>query len=529
MTEPLRVLLLEDSRFDAELLREHLLRHRPDARLDIAANEADYRRALAAARYDVILSDYEVPPYDGGQALDHALQVAPGTPFIFVSGVIGEDNAVELLKRGAIDYVSKGRLGRLPLVLDRALREVAEREAREAATRQLRAAREDAERANRAKDRFLAVLSHELRTPLTPIAAAAYVLERTATVPEPHRHLLPMIQRNVALEARLIDDLLDLTSISAGKLVLRTAPVDMHALVRNVIDMLQPEADTPRAALDVQLGAPASVVQADEARMQQVVWNIVRNAFKFTPPEGRVELRTAVEDGQFVFSCADTGIGIEPAALARIFAPFEQADEDVTRRYGGLGLGLAIAHGVVREHGGRIAAHSEGPGRGARFTLRLALADTPVDAKANAPAGAPHPSSATAAPDGDARMQAARDPAAARRRLLLVEDSADAAEILRMHLHEQGYAVTVAGTRAAALGALESGAFDVMVSDLGLPDGSGLDLARAWADRVPAIALSGFGTAADREASRAAGFREHLVKPAGPADLREAIERVLAA
>ncbi|RZJ18705.1 MAG: PAS domain S-box protein, partial [Haliea sp.] len=397
MSEALKVLLLEDSRFDAELLREHLLAIRPGTSLEVVTDEPGFTGALAARRFDVILSDYELPGYGGAQALEHARAAAPGVPFIFVSGVIGEDNAVEMLKRGATDYVSKGRLGRLQVVLDRALREVAARQARDDAERQLREAgtiytrlvdslpeyavllldaegrirswnraaqhifghdahevvghsarmlftpedsahgvleaemrtaretgkasdnrwmqrksgatfwaegvlaplfsedeangaggytkilrdgtdawqaaqavrnaRDEAERANRAKDRFLAVLSHELRTPLTPIGAAAHVLERSAVVPPEHAHLLAMIRRNVALEARLIEDLLDLTAISSGKVSLRLAPVDMHRLIQVVVDMVADQISERQLRLTLDLRATQPVVQADEARM----------------------------------------------------------------------------------------------------------------------------------------------------------------------------------------------------------------------------------------------------------------------
>ncbi|HYF19551.1 MAG TPA: PAS domain S-box protein, partial [Ramlibacter sp.] len=447
---PLRVLLLEDSRFDAELLREALIASYPNAQLQVVRDEAGYVAALAAQRFDLILSDYELPGFSGEQALAEARAKNPRVPFIFVSGVIGEDNAVEMLKRGATDYVSKGRLPRLPLVIDRALREVAQREARESAQVQLREAnavfarvvdslrnyavilvdtagtihswnqaacdifgyrpddmigtsaeilftpedresgafrremaqalragkaddnrwllrrdglrlwaegvlmplhndagehsgfckivrdatsdyrdaealrlaKEEAERANQAKDRFLAVLSHELRTPLSPIATAAHLLERTATVPPKYQHLLPMIQRNVALEARLIEDLLDLTAISAGKVSLKPRLVDIHGLVQVVVDMLDAQIKEKHLHLRLDLAAPSAQVQADEARMQQVLWNLLRNAIKFTPEHGLVQVRTRQEGGWFALDVRDSGIGIEADALPRIFSAF---------------------------------------------------------------------------------------------------------------------------------------------------------------------------------------------------------------
>ncbi|RYX93641.1 MAG: response regulator [Comamonadaceae bacterium] len=658
--EGLKVLLLEDSRFDAEILRENLLAMRPDATLDVVTGREGFVQALADRRYDVILSDYELPGYGGAQALDHALQVAPQTPFIFVSGVIGEDNAVEMLKRGATDYVSKGRLGRLSVVLERALREVAQRDAtgkaerllREAgamyarvveslrdyavilldadgnirtwnpaageifgydtaevagrsarllfteqdrahgvfehemdtaraqgkagdnrwmlrkngstfwaegllaplfrdsgsrdsrgdvsdpaaaepggytkilrdgtqawqAARALEDARDEAERANRAKDRFLAVLSHELRTPLTPIGAAAHVLEHNASVAPEHRHLLPMIRRNVALEARLIDDLLDLTAITSGKVNLRMAPVDMHRLVGVVIDMLADQVSERQLRLSVQLEAQTAYVEADEARMHQVIWNILRNAVKFTAPGGAITLKTESVAGQFIFSCTDNGIGIEPAALSRIFTAFEQADTEVSERFGGLGLGLAIARGLVNEHDGELSVRSDGRGEGATFTLMLnALPD------GDSAGTLPVPGSADAGLPSFANA-AGKD---IELRLLLVEDNPDSADVLRMGLQAYGYAVTLASSRAGALAAGRQADFDVVVTDLGLPDGSGLDIGRALSPRCPVIALSGYGTPQDIERSTAAGFSGHIVKPADFSAVHSMVQKVL--
>ncbi len=635
--QALGVLLLEDSRFDAELLREALLAVYPRARLEVVRDEAGFTAALAGGGWDLILSDYEIPGFSGEQALQFARAQSARTPFIFVSGVIGEDNAVEMLKRGATDYVSKGRLTRLPLVIDRALREVAQRQGKEQAQLQLREAndiyarvvdslrnyavilldaagsirtwnraaqdifgftreevlgrsaellftpedraagtfagemrealrkgkadddrwllrrdglrlwaegvlmplyteqrehsgyckivrdataeyrdaqalrlaKEEAERASQAKDRFLAVLSHELRTPLAPIATAAHLLEKSVPVPDKYRNLLPMIQRNVALEARLIDDLLDLTAISAGKVSLRPKVVDMHQLVRVVLDMLEASIREKSLQLAVELAAPSAAVLADEARMQQVLWNLLRNAIKFTPAEGRVAVRTEVEAGQFVLRCSDTGIGIAPEALPRIFSAFEQADREVSQRFGGLGLGLAIARGLVAEHKGELSVASAGRGQGATFTLRLKLhveaADPAAQAAAGAGAGADHGW-----------------------RVLLVEDNVDAAETIVMCLEAYGWRVTHAATCAAALRTAAEGGFDVVLTDLGLPDGSGIDVGRQLSPNLPVVALSGYGAPPDLKQSAMAGFAGHLTKPADPGVVHAALLKAVA-
>ncbi|MEJ7929011.1 response regulator [Ramlibacter sp. AN1015] len=637
----LRVLLLEDSRFDAELLRESLLLSYPQALLAVVNNERDFTEAVEHGHWDVVLSDYEIPGFSGEQALTLARERSPATPFIFVSGVIGEDNAVEMLKRGATDYVSKGRLNRLPLVVDRALREVAERNARgEAQVRlreandvyarvvdslrgyavilldlhgevrawnrgateifrlqpkdiigapiarlftpedraarvpeqelqqalstgkaddnrwllrgdglrlraegiliplrgddgrasgfckilrdatadyrdaeALRKAKEEAERANQAKDRFLAVLSHELRTPLAPIATAAHLLERVATVPEKFGNLLPMIQRNIALESRLIEDLLDLTAISAGKLNLKIDTVDMHKVSRAVADMLDEQVREKQLTLELDLAAPCALIDGDEARMQQVVWNLVRNAVKFTPTGGRILLRSHCEGGDFILQCTDTGIGIDTQALSRIFEAFEQSDREVSNRFGGLGLGLAIARGLVAEHGGDISAASDGPGRGATFTLRLGLQPSAA-AEHGVVSSIPSPRAGGGGGGGQ--------------RVLLVEDNLDAAETIALCLESFGWQVTHAPTCAEALQKAERDEFDVVLTDLGLPDGSGIEIGRVLSPRLPVVALSGYGATPDLRRSAMAGFSGHLVKPAHPEAVHAALQKALA-
>jgi PAS domain S-box-containing protein len=633
---PLRVLLAEDSRLDAELLRVQLERSGPDAQLEVVRDEAAFIAALREPAWDVVLSDYELPGFTGADLLAHRNRLAPQLPFIFVSGVIGEDNAVELLKQGATDYVSKSRLARLGPVLQRALREAGERHARERAERQLRqadltfarvldslpdyavmlldedgliqywnraarlifgypaeevlgasaallfapqddppqalaselrlarahgkasdkrwlvtrdgrrlwaegvlavlededgerrgfcklvhdgtarhlaaealrAAKEEADRANQAKDRFLAVLSHELRTPLAPITTAVHVLEKAVSLDERHRDLLPMIRRNVALEARLIDDLLDLTAINAGKVTLRKERVDMHQLVQAVVAMVDDTLRDKQIELDLALEARDPFVEADQARMQQVLWNIVRNALKFTPHGGRVLVRSENAGGEFRLACCDSGIGIAREALARIFSPFEQADADVARHYGGLGLGLAIAQGLMAQHGGRIDASSDGRGRGATFSITL-------------PGAAPTRAVASRA--------AAPEPAPSqRKRLLLVEDNEDAAMVLALCLEEYGYVVQHVATCADALRVADTAEFDAVLTDLGLPDGSGLEVGRVLSTRLPVVALSGYGRDQDRQRSQAAGFAAHLVKPADPDQVHACLSRLMA-
>lgn len=377
----------------------------------------------------------------------------------------------------------------------------------------LRAAKEEAERANRAKDRFLAVLSHELRAPLAPIATAAAAL-RSGTPLDPARQdsLIAMIQRNVALEARLIDDLFDLSAISSGKLPLAREAVDMHAAAASALDMVRAAAQERGVALAFDWSATRSRVDGDPTRLQQILWNLLRNAVKFTPQGGHVRL-SGCDDaagGSLSIECSDDGIGIPAAALGAIFDPFAQADENVARRYGGLGLGLSIAKSLAEMHGGALAARSPGPDLGAFFTLTLPTRDVPEPVEASAVQEA---------------LASARPLS-----VLLVEDEPDAAEAMAMALEIGGVRVRLARSLAQARNALAGPErFDAIVTDLGLPDGSGLDVAAMPSRPIPLIALSGFGGPEAEARSRAAGFRAHLVKPATAESVLAALRAALSA
>ena len=266
-----------------------------------------------------------------------------------------------------------GAFGLRQALIGIVLRHVQERAVTADVISRVTIAREAAERADTAKTQFLAILSHELRTPLGAITSAAELLERFADVPAKFAGLLPMIKRNVALESRLIDDLLDLSSISAGKLNLVFAVVDVHSLVMQVVEMLKQDIDKKELRIDIDLAAADARVKADPVRMQQVIWNVLRNAVKFTAHAGKIRLHSELDGADFVLSCTDNGIGIDPDALTRIFNAFEQADGNISQRFGGMGLGLAIAAGLVRGHGGQLIASSEGRGLGAMFTIRMPI------------------------------------------------------------------------------------------------------------------------------------------------------------
>jgi PAS domain S-box-containing protein len=371
-------------------------------------------------------------------------------------------------------------------------------------------AKERAEAASRAKDEFLATLSHELRTPLTPVLMMATALGEEPVMTPAMREQLAMMRRNIELEARLIDDLLDLTRINRGKLTIEPVTADVHQLLSYTAEIVLSD----RLGKDVSIVFKPEAVQhhalADATRLQQVFWNLIKNAIKFTPAGGSILVSTRNDaEERIILSVEDTGIGISAEALPRIFEAFEQGDAAGQHRYGGLGLGLAISKAIMEAHGGSIAVASEGPGRGAVFTVVLKSVPAPVS-----------PVQDNAVFSGAARGL----------RLLVVEDHETTRAVLAQLLSRRGHVVTTAGSKQEALSIYGDGIYDAVISDLGLPDGSGLELMREIQRLrpVPAIALSGYGMEDDLRLSKEAGFFAHLVKPVNLDQLRHLIEQIAA-
>jgi signal transduction histidine kinase len=402
-----------------------------------------------------------------------------------------------VLVRGQTNLGEDSQPGRLTAVsLDITARKEAERE-------QVRL-REEAVRASRAKDDFLAALSHELRTPLNPVLLVASDAVQDPELSPDVRESFEMIRRNIELEARLIDDLLDLTSIVRGKLAVRKEVCDLHALLSDALAAVRQDFTEKDITLAVSLGARRPEVYADELRIVQVFINVLKNAAKFTPTGGRVTVETVVEDGgMFSIRVTDTGIGMTPEEIARAFDAFEQGDHaspQGSHRFGGLGLGLAISLRLVELHDGTLAATSQGRDRGTTFTVRLPVHREEGADKSGSGASAQPSSGRTDGPG---------------RRLLLVEDHESTRQALGKLLQKRGYEVVTAGSVAQALACAEAGRFDLVISDLGLPDGDGAMLMIALRDRfgLGGIALTGFGMDEDIERCRAAGFTAHLTKP----------------
>jgi signal transduction histidine kinase/ActR/RegA family two-component response regulator len=373
---------------------------------------------------------------------------------------------------------------------------------------ELLVAKKTAENANKAKDQFLAALSHELRAPLSPVLMMSTAMELDPAVPVEVREQAGIIRRNAELEARLIDDLLDHSRIRHGKLNLVRSPVDIHDVLTQTEEIVRSEGTSKRVAIVFEKRAPDHFVFGDSARLQQVFWNIIKNGVKFTPSGGEVRIVTSNSDDELLVRVTDTGVGIAPDALPKIFQAFEQGSLP-TGSFGGLGLGLAISRAIVQMHGGRIEAESEGVGCGATFSVALTTVAPPVAAEPIAPV--------LAAESGKLR-------------LLLVEDHDSTREVLARILQRAGHKVLGAATGTQALDLLQiAGPFDALISDLGLPDRSGFDLLReirATHPAIPAIALSGYGMDEDVKRAKDAGFTAHLVKPIPFDQLRAILDQI---
>jgi len=513
-------ILVVDDRADKLLAYEVML---AELNQDIvcARSGKEALRHLLQRDFAAILLDVNMPGLDGFEtaALIRQRQRSETTPIIFVSAV---NDTVSHISRGyslgAVDYILT------PVVPDilrakiavfvelfkktEQIKRQAEERAnliREQATAEQ--ARAEAERASAAKDRFLAMLSHELRTPLTPVLASVFCLEQENNLSEGLRESLQLIRRNVELEARLIDDLLDLTRISKGKVQLSFEIVDAHRLLRNALEICQSEIEQKKLELRTEFEANKVYLQADPARLQQIFWNLIKNAVKFTPNGGKLSVRTTNNgEGQFCVEVEDSGCGIDSELLPKVFHAFEQGADT---QLGGLGLGLAISKALVEAHHGLINAQSDGRNQGARFTTLFPTCERNTTPKPND------------APRSTSERRSVR--------LLLVEDHEDTNRSLTRLLRRRGYDVYPAYDVRSALDLAATKQFDVLVSDIGLPDGSGTDLLKALRAKgeVLGIALSGYGMEEDVRRSRDVGFSHHLVKPVDINKLDSIIQAVL--
>jgi signal transduction histidine kinase/ActR/RegA family two-component response regulator len=375
--------------------------------------------------------------------------------------------------------------------------------------------------ANRLKDEFLATLSHELRTPLNAVLGWTRVLRAASVPPTTQDRALESIERNARAQARLIEDLLEVSRIVTGKLRLQVRPADLAAIVDSAVEVVQPAAAAKRIQVVPKITVRPAMTSGDPDRLQQVVWNLLSNAVKFTPPGGEVTVQLRRDQG-FVVTVTDTGIGIEPSFAPHMFEPFRQADGTASREHGGLGLGLAIVRQIVELHGGTVTARSDGRGRGTSFEVRL-----PSELATEAPPARIETGPATLPPpEINPRLLAGV-------RVLVVDDEDDARELLQTTFEFYGAEVHAAGSAAEAMQIFEHVTPDVLISDIGMPFEDGFSLIKRVRARqpdrgglVPAVALTAYAAPSDRLAALAAGYQAHVPKPYEPAEIATLVERL---
>jgi PAS domain S-box-containing protein len=425
-----------------------------------------------------------------------------------------------------VPMVARGRpIGTLTFIATRAERRYGEADlalARDLAQRAANAVDNarvyaEAEGANRAKDQFLATLSHELRTPLTAMLGWVLMLQSGRLSGDAAAAALASIERNTRVQTQLINDLLDISRIVAGKLQLERRPVDLRVVIGHALDSVRRAAESKRLTVGCAIVPEAAWVPGDAVRLEQVLVNLLGNAVKFTPEGGHIEVQLDAEDALARLTVTDTGQGIEPAVLPHVFDSFRQADSSSTRRHGGLGLGLAIVRRLVDMHHGQVAAFSAGKDRGATFVVRL-----PRLPEAERPTSSP-------AETRRARQEAGL-PRLDRVRALVVDDDDDSRRFVETVLTASGAEVRVAGSVDAALEVLDTTYVDVLVSDIGMPGSDGYDLIarlrtreREHGGRIPAVALTAYASEEDRDRALAAGFSAHVPKPVSPGALARAV------
>jgi signal transduction histidine kinase/ActR/RegA family two-component response regulator len=377
-------------------------------------------------------------------------------------------------------------------------------------------ARAKAEEADRAKDQFLAMVSHELRTPLSPILAWSRMLKTGKLTEDRERRAVEAIERNASTQAQLIEDLLDVSRIVTGKLRLDVRPIAPGKVVETAVDSLRPSADAKHIRLQLVLDPNAGMVLGDPDRLQQVVWNLVSNAIKFTPKGGRVHVALERVNSHAELSVTDTGRGIAPELLPHVFERFWQADGGIQRRHGGLGLGLAIVRHLVEAHGGEVSAHSDGLERGTVFVVKLPVMVTTEYATHPA---RQHPSARGKALVSDLVSLEGR-------RALVVDDEPDSNEVVAALLTSRGAEVRVAASAEQALAILDRWRPDVIVSDIGMPEEDGYSFIGRVRARppekggcIPAVALTAYARVEDRVQILTAGFQMHVAKPVDPSEL----------
>ncbi len=485
-------------------------------RVNTAASGEEAISLLESTEYDLVLTDLHMEGGDGLSVLSEIRRRAPLTISVVLTGFASVESAIAALQEGAYDYLVKpcdidimrhtirrGVEHRRLMLAEQKARADLEQLNRDLELRiaertvELTILNEELAEANRAKDVFLATLSHELRTPLTPVVGWIKLLRSGNLDTRGVAQALDAIERNAWLQSRLIDDLLDTSRIATGKLHFEPQVTDLNMSVRAAIDTVRASAASRNIDLVVDLFASPLVVMGEPVRLQQIAWNLISNAIKFTETGGKVTVVTRRDDSEAKLAVEDTGIGIDPGFLPHVFDRFRQADGSTSRMHGGLGLGLAIASALARMHSGRLEVESEGVGHGSRFTLSLDSAreatvlDEPVGEKPHSFVGLD---------------------------ILLVEDSEDTLALLKTIFAQEGAKVTTATSAAEALDLVATKKPGLIISDLGMPEMDGYEFLKHVRRRpdmreVPAIAISGYASEDDRKRALGVGYAALVAKP----------------
>ena len=527
---PLHILLVEDNPTDALLVDsaldemvgwEPVLTHRE------RLSEATV--ALRQQKFDVVLLDLNLPDGQGLDNFTRLQDVSPATPVIMLTGLADEVTALKALQRGAADYILKGETD--ARLLERSVRYAIERKKQENSRMELaraRIARAEAEAANRSKDEFLATLSHELRTPLNAILGWASLLRGGQLGPADATQALETIERNARVQAQLIEDLLDVSRIIAGNLKLTLTNLQISDVAHIAVDALKPAADRKKIQVRV-VASPALPVRGDATRLQQVIWNLVSNAIKFTPPHGEVtvEVAPAPKDrpSGVEVRVVDSGQGIEPGFLPHVFDRFRQADSSATRRHGGLGLGLAIVRHLVEMHGGQVSALSPGTGLGATFAVFLPYSKDQPDAD-NPTLGLNGLVVEVGSPD---HHRSSLGHLLRGIRILTIDDDDDTREFVRTTFARVGAEIKAADGPAEALDMIAKWTPQIILCDIGIPGMDGCDLLHALrrvlpnSENIPAVALTAYASAGEQQRFLEAGFAGFIPKPTTSEALQESV------
>jgi signal transduction histidine kinase len=539
VTRRVNILVVDDR--DENLMALEAVLDDPAYRVVRARSGREALKEVLEQDFALILLDVVMPGVDGYEtaSLIRERPRSRQTPIIFLTANdFGANYVFRGYAAGAVDYLVKPvaadvlrskvavfvELFNRQLALKRAHEELEDRIAER--TRELaqavqgeQAARLEAERANRVKDEFLATLSHELRTPLNAIMGWAHVLSQSATDRDTVQRATAVIRQNAAAQAQLIDDILDVSRVVGGRLVLDTAVVTLKTVIEDAVNALGPAAAAKAIHVECLLDDHLNVI-GDRDRLQQIVWNLVSNALKFTPKGGAVRVRLRAVGDDVEIEVADTGIGIPADFLPFVFDRFRQADSSMSRRHSGLGLGMAIVRHLVELHGGTVAVASQGEGQGTTFILRLPRHTGELAAELRSPRRE-MPDTAQQALDQLHGIH-----------VLIVEDDADSRNVLAVLLQRLGALVEAVGSAAEAYDRIARCRPDVLVSDIGMPDEDGYTFIRhvrqrnAGARRLPAIALTAYARKQDADTALTAGYDHHLAKPVMPADLVKAIKEV---